>query len=527
MQLGQLLAALPNYRLDGDATTEIAALAWDSRRVGRGSLFVAYPGVTQDGHAFIPAAVAAGAAAIVGEHNSLDVRRRLSASDGRVPYVQVSNGREALAWLSAAWHGFPARRLTMVGITGTDGKTTTVNLLYHILRAAGRQSGMISTVSARIGERVIDTGLHTTTPDAFAVQQLLAGMVAAGADTCVLEATSHSLAQHRVTACDFDVAVVTNITHEHLDFHGSLAAYRAAKASLFESLAHGARKPGVPKVAILNRGDSSHTYLREIKVEHTVTYSPHGEADVTASDVSHTPAGTRLTVRSPRGACVVETALVGQFNLANVLAAAAAALALDVPCAALQQGLRAFAGVPGRLERVDRGQPFTAIVDFAHTPNSLRQALLAGRTLAVPEGKVIVVFGSAGQRDVEKRRLMGLAAAELADYAVLTAEDPRTEPLDVILAAMAEGCRQGGGIEGVTFERVADRGAAILNAVRLATPGDVVLVCGKGHEQSMCFGEEEYPWDDRAALAAALQGRVIDTLPTGRGATGRPGARTP
>jgi UDP-N-acetylmuramoyl-L-alanyl-D-glutamate--2,6-diaminopimelate ligase len=527
VQLGQLLAALPNYRLDGDATTEVAALAWDSRRVSYGSLFVAYPGVTQDGHAFIPAAVDAGAAVVVGERDSIDVRQHLSGTKGRIPYVQVPDGREALAWLSAAWHGFPARRLTMVGVTGTDGKTTTVNLLYHILRAAGRQAGLISTVSACVCERVIDTGLHTTTPDAYAVQSLLAEMVAVGADICVLETTSHGLVHHRVTACDFDVAVVTNITHEHLDLHGSLAAYRAAKASLFEGLTRGARKPGIPKVAVLNRGDSSYDFLCTIKADRTLTYSPHGEADVTASDVQHVPAGTRLTLHSPRGACGVETALVGHFNVANILAATAAALALDVPCAAMQRGLRAFACVPGRMERVERGQPFHAIVDFAHTPNSLRQVLLAGRQLAAPDGRVIVVFGSAGRRDVDKRRLMGLAAAEMADFAVLTAEDPRSESLDDILAAMAEGCRQGGGMEGVTYVRVADRGAAILHAVRAAKPGDVVLVCGKGHEQSMCFGEEEYPWDDRAALAAALEGRAVDTLPTGRGAKGKLGAQSP
>lgn len=514
MQLGELLAALPAYRLDGDAQTPVSALAWDSRQVRRDSLFVAYPGVTLDGHAFIPAAIAAGAAAVVGEREARDVLPRGAGVDGHIPYVQVPDGREALAWLSAAWHGFPARRLTMIGVTGTDGKTTTVNLVYHILRAAGRQTGMISTVNARIGDRSVDTGLHTTTPDAYAVQQLLADMVAAGGDTCVLEATSHGLAQHRVTACEFDVAVVTNITHEHLDFHGSLDAYRAAKASLFVGLARAARKPGVPKVAILNRGDSSYDFLQPLATARVVTYSAAGEADVTAEDVVVTPAGMSLTLRSPQGACAVETALVGHFNLANVLAAAATAAVLDVPCAAVREGLRAFSGVPGRMERIERGQPFTALVDFAHTPNSLRQALLASRQLAAPGGRVIVVFGCAGRRDVAKRPLMGLAAAELADYAIITAEDPRTESLAAILDQVADGCRQGGGREGSTFERVADRGAAIRRAVGLARRGDVVLVCGKGHEQSMCFGEEEYPWDDRAALAAALEGRPIATLPT-------------
>jgi UDP-N-acetylmuramoyl-L-alanyl-D-glutamate--2,6-diaminopimelate ligase len=514
VQLGLLLEALPEYRLDGNPATEITALAWDSRRVCPGSVFVAYHGVATDGHAYVGAAVESGAAAIVGEHDSSALRRARQIPRADIPYVQVPNGREALAWLSAAWHGFPARRLTMVGVTGTDGKTTTVNVLYHILRAAGRRVGMISTVNACFDDRTVDTGLHTTTPDAFDVQRLLEAMVRAGIDTCILETTSHGLAQHRVTACDFDVAVVTNITHEHLDLHGSLDAYRAAKAMLFEGLARGARKPAVPKVAVLNRGDGSYDYLHHYPADRTVTYSIHTEADVTASDVRYTPAGTQFVMHSPHGECTVETALVGDFNVANVLAATAAAQALGVRCAAVRQGLGAFQGVPGRMERVDRGQAFAAIVDFAHTPNSLRQAVLSGRRLVAPGGRMILVFGCAGQRDEEKRRLMGRAAAELANYAVLTAEDPRTESVDTIIEAIAIGCREGGGVEGVAFERVPDRGAAVARAVQLAGAGDVLMICGKGHEQSMCFGNVEYAWDDRTALAAALEGRVTGTLPT-------------
>ena len=516
MELPHLLSALPSYQVQrGDPIKNITALVWDSRQACPGSLFVAYRGVTVDGHSFIEQAVRNGACCIVGERHVQEVELpQLQNRGNEIVYIQVPNGREALAWLSAAWHGFPARRMTMVGVTGTDGKTTTVHLIHHILRTNARQAGMISTVSAVFRDKVIDTGLHTTTPDAFDVQRLLASMVSEGIEVCVLEATSHGLAQHRVTACDFDVAVVTNITHEHLDLHGSLEAYRAAKAKLFAGLSTAIRKPGVPKIAVLNRDDSSYEYLQIYPADTVLTYGNHPHADVRAKQVYCTPEGIQLIIDSPWGTFPVQSALVGEFNVSNILAATTAALAMGVSLAVVQQAIPVFQGVKGRMERVERGQPFTALIDFAHTPNSLRQALKSARSLATPGGRVIVVFGCAGMRDVEKRELMGRAAAELADYAVLTAEDPRTEPLDAILEAIAEGCRRGGGIEGKTFECVHDRGAAIARGVALARPGDVLLVCGKGHERSMCFGDIEYEWDDREALMLALEGRVMSTLPT-------------
>jgi UDP-N-acetylmuramoyl-L-alanyl-D-glutamate--2,6-diaminopimelate ligase len=407
--------------------------------------------------------------------------------------------------------------MAMVGVTGTDGKTTTVHLIYHIMCANSRRVGMINTVGATFGNRRVDTGLHTTTPDAFDVQRLLADMVSEGIEMCILEATSHGLAQHRVTACDFDVAVVTNITHEHLDLHGSLEAYRAAKARLFAGLSTAARKPGMPKIAILNKDDSSYEYLQSYAADMVLTYGRHTSADVRAKQVHCTPEGTQLAIESPWGSFPVQSALIGDFNVSNILAAATVGLAMGASPTDVQKALYTFRGVTGRMERVDRGQPFTALIDFAHTPNSLRQALKSARDLAAPGGRVIVVFGCAGMRDVEKRGLMGRVAAELADYAVLTAEDPRTESLELILEAIAEGCRQSGGIEGKTFERVHDRGAAIARGVALAKPGDVLLICGKGHERSMCFGDTEYEWDDRAALILALEGEVMSTLPTARG----------
>jgi UDP-N-acetylmuramoyl-L-alanyl-D-glutamate--2,6-diaminopimelate ligase len=515
MKLAPLLAAIPHYtgRFVADpAQVEIAAISADSRRVTAGTLFVAYPGVNLDGRRFIPQAIEQGAAAIVGEEIGL-----APTGGATVPLVSVPNAREALAYLSAAWYGFPARQILTVGITGTDGKTTTTNFLYRILRAAGRKVSMISTVGAVIGNEVLETGLHTTTPDAPDVQRYLAQMVAAGTEICLLETTSHGLAQHRVTACDFDVAIVTNITHEHLDLHGSLAAYRAAKALLFESLATAAPK-GILKRAVLNCDDSSFEYLKtRLAVGNTpwLGYSldNHLASTVKAGQATVAPDRTRFTVQGSNYRFEAETLLVGDYNISNALAAVTAAVeVLGAPPVAAQQGLAALTGVPGRMERIDEGQAFMAVVDFAHTPNSLRRSLSAARQLV--QGRVIAVFGCAGRRDVEKRTLMGQIAAALADITLLTAEDPRTEDLEAIIDQTAQAMLARGAIESQDFYRVPDRGRALFQAVQLAQAGDIVLALGKGHEQSMCFGHTEYPWDDREALRSALRGQPLLTLPS-------------
>jgi len=508
MRLSALLAALPRYAAPpADADPEITGLTADSRQVTAGGLFVAIPGEYFDGRRFIPDALARGAAAVVAE---------AAQAEGTVPpaAIVVPDAREALAWLAAAWHGHPSQRLVLVGVTGTDGKTTTASLIHSILLAAGHRAGLISTVSAVIGDESLDTGFHVTTPEALETQALLARMVAAGLTHAVLEVTSHGLAQHRVTGCAFDVAVVTNITHEHLDFHKTYENYRAAKGRLFTSLAGAVPKPGCPpKTAVLNVDDASYAYLAGLLEPapgvQRLAYGLTPTADYWADALRYAPAGAAFTVRGPGGlAQPVQTALVGAYNVSNTLAALAATvggLGMDPEAAA--RGVAALPGVPGRMERLDLGQPFTAIVDFAHTPNALRRALQTARQLA-PSGRLIAVFGSAGLRDVEKRRLMAATAAELADLTVLTAEDPRTESLADILEMMAGAARMQGGVEGQTFFRVPDRGAALRLAVSLAQPGDLVLACGKGHEQSMAFGATEYAWDDRTALRAALAERL-------------------
>jgi UDP-N-acetylmuramoyl-L-alanyl-D-glutamate--2,6-diaminopimelate ligase len=491
--------------------TPITGIVFDSRQVIPGCLFVALTGGTTNGHHYIPAAIERGAAAVVGEQ-PLEVTR--------VPYVQVPDSKLALAHLSAAFYGFPARQLTVIGVTGTDGKTTTCNLIYQILLAAGLRAGVVSTVNAVIGNEILDTGFHVTTPEAPDVQRYLNRMVIAGLTHVVLESTSHGLAQHRVTGCEFDIGVVTNITHEHLDYHGSYEGYRAAKARLFTDLALTRQKAqGNPRLGILNRDDASYEYLHLVTPVSTLAYGLGRGADVWAEEIEYRPEGTRFTAIGPGFRQKIECNLVGDFNISNCLAAiSTTVVGLGVDPTTAAGGIRALQGVPGRMESIQLGQDFTAIVDFAHTPNALRVALQTARKLT--GGKLIAVFGSAGLRDRAKRRMMAEVSVGLADFTILTAEDPRTESLDEILAEMAVAASGNGGLEGVNFLRVPDRGEAIRRAVMLAQPGDLVVACGKGHEQSMCFGTTEYAWDDRTAMKAALaerlgsDGPVMPKLPT-------------
>ncbi len=526
--LTALLQALPHDAASGSLPpAEITQVTADSRQVQPGALFVAVQGGAVDGHRFIADAIRRGAAAVVGME-ALEPETTEVVTTNGVRYIRVADSRTTLARLAAAFYGYPSRQMRIVGVTGTDGKTTTSNLLYHLLSAAGLKPGMISTVGARIGQDELDTGLHVTTPDAPDVQRYLAQMRDAGCQAAVLEATSHGLHQGRVAAVDFDVAVVTNVTHEHLDYHGTWETYLAAKALLFHSLTASPHKPvaGIrrpfhgsrvtfhgdvqPKVAVLNADDASYRHLRAFPTDWTISYGlDDGAADVRAADIVYEPARTAFTAHTPAGQAQVELPLPGRFNVYNALAALGVGLALGLPLDQLAGATATMPGVDGRMERIQRGQDFLAIVDFAHTPISLQRALEAVRPMT--QGRVIAVFGSAGLRDVQKRSLMAETSLRLADLTILTAEDPRVESLEMILEQMAEGARRAGGVEGRNYLRIPDRTAAIVAAVELARPGGVVIVCGKGHERSMCFGEVEHPWRDQKVLAWALDRRLGKT----------------
>ena len=494
--------------VSGDALVS-APVVERSAEVQPGGVFVAWPGLNVDGHAFIADAVARGAAAVVGEQ---------PLSDIGVPYAQVEDAQAAVGFLAAAYHGFPSRQLVVIGVTGTDGKTTTSTLLHRILQQVWPgKVGLISTIAADLGSATVETGLHVTTPGAPQVQALLAQMVTNGLTHAVLEMTSHGLAQGRLNGVDVDAAVLTNVTHEHLDYHGTFEAYRAAKARLFEMLAASARKPGQPKISVVNADDANAEFFTAIPADRRFSYSIASGADFQAVNIRHNAGQTQFEVESalfPGGHAPFEMYLAGDFNVANALAAITTATALGASVTQAQVGLQQVTAVSGRMQRIDAGQDFIALADFAHTPNALRNALTTARGMVGAGGRVIAVFGSAGLRDRDKRRLMAEVATELADFSILTAEDPRTESLDAILETMAQAAIRVGGVEGETFVRAPDRGQALLRACQAARAGDVVIVCGKGHEQSMAFGTVEYPWDDRDALRAALNGQPLRTLPT-------------
>ncbi len=507
-----------------------------------GACFVARVRETSDGHPYIGKAVELGATMILAQRPLSDLNLTLPDN---VVYVQVTDTAETLAWLAAAWEGFPSRQLVMIGVTGTDGKTTTCNILHHVLHKSGLKVGLLSTIKAIIGEEEEPLALHVTTPEAPVIQRHLRRMVDAGLTHCILESTSHGLAQHRVSAVDYDIAVVTNITHEHLDYHGSQENYFAAKARLFHTLnsddwalpTENESKKRLQKTAVLNVDDSSYTPLLDIGAPQQVSYGLEKKADVTADNVAYTKDKTWFDLHFSEplglfnGAAMPEkiefmvpgySHLLGEFNLYNILATVAVARILKLSPELIQENLKNIFNVHGRMERVTGWHDYIVVIDFAHTPNSLQKAIDTGRKMVKEHnGRVITVFGSAGKRDVEKRRIMAEISARDADLTILTAEDPRTESLDDILAAMAVGCQSKGGVEGETFWRIPDRGEAIYFALSIAQKRDIVMICGKGHEQSMCFGTTEYPWDERQAITAALKALEYDKpmpdlgLPTG------------
>jgi UDP-N-acetylmuramoyl-L-alanyl-D-glutamate--2,6-diaminopimelate ligase len=473
MRLAELVAELPGARVVGDASVEVRDLAYDSRKVEPGTLFFCVVGEKADGHEFGARAVEEGAAALV-------VERELTELE--VPQVVVEDSRAAMAPLAARFWGDPTQELRMVGVTGTNGKTTTAFLVQEILKAANFPCGLLGTVKQVVGG--VEKEVVRTTPEAIELQATFRAMLEGGDEACVMEVSSHAMTLHRADAIHFEVAIFTNLTQDHLDFHKDMEEYFLAKRKLFEM---------GPKTAIVNVDDP---YGRRLADEfECVTFSAEGaEADYSARDVSFDAGGARFSV----GEMDLRTALPGHFNVANALGAFAAAEAFGVGSEIAAAGLARAGRVPGRFEPIDEGQGFTVLVDYAHTPDSLENVLRAARRLS--EGRVISVFGAGGDRDRDKRPKMGRAGAEGSDLTVITSDNPRSEDPEAIVAEVASGAE--GAAE---LEVVVDRRAAIALALSRAEPGDTVVIAGKGHEQGQEFENgRKIPFDDREVAREEL-----------------------
>ena len=493
MNLGKLIEGLPEATIIRTFPNdlEIIGIAEDSRLVRPGYLFVAISGKETDGHYFIPQALDNGAIALI-------VQNAQPGYPPRVPCIQLSDPRSELATMAARFYGFPSKHLKMIGVTGTDGKTTTTSFIHSILSAAGHGVSMITTLGAVVDGRFEDIGVHVTTPGAVQVQSFLSEMVARGDQYAVLETTSHALDQSRVRHCNFDTAVITNITHEHLNYHGTYDAYRDAKSKLFHGLTvESFRKPNTPKVSILNKDDDSFEYLSSIPSEIKYSYSldENKKADFTARNIVHTQESTRFAAMTPEGSMEVCLSLIGDHNVSNALAAMAACYSQEIPSEVIARGLKAVPSVTARMQRVERGQGFGVYVDYAHTPNALTNVLKLARELTAK--RVILVFGlSGGLRDTTKRPIMGEIAGSMADKIVVTAVDWYAQDIAEILEEIAVGCEKANRTRNVDYWCVRDRKEGIRLGIKIAEPGDIVIVAGKGHKNSISIGGVEQEWNE-------------------------------
>jgi len=498
------LARLAGARLIGDGEVEITTIEQDSRVAGQGSLFVAVPGFTVDGHAYIARAIESGAQAVAVQEDREALWRPL-VEGGGADILVMPDTRGGLAELAAALYGYPARRLKVIGVTGTDGKTSLCHLVAHVLNSTGHKAGLISTAECRIGDELLpDTGRFTT-PEAPAVQEMLARMVEAGCEWAVIEATSHGLALHRVDGCEYDIAALTNIGRDHIDFHGTHEEYREAKARLFEMLDESVDK-GVQKTAVINADDATETFFRGHTKARVITYAIGASSDVRGVDITADARGSWVRADAAGERIEFRVPHPGQFNAYNGLAAIAVAAAAGVGPEAAGRAIESWPGAPGRMEMIDEGQPFTVVVDFAHSSESLRRVLEHLRETV--RGRIITVFGCIGERDKERRSGMAAAAAELADYTIVTDDNPYSEDRRTIIEAIAAGLRAAGKREGHDFAVAPDRREAIAQALAMAVDEDAVLLAGKGHERTVHLGDVEYPCHDPTVAREVLR-RII------------------
>jgi len=500
MKLGNILQYLHYEHFSGDPEREFREIAYDSRAVKQGDLFVAIKGYTSDGHLFLDEAVKRGAVALV----VTDSKK----CPEKVSCIRVADTREALAEIAVHFYDRPFEKMNLIGITGTNGKTTVTYLLESILRNAGRKVGVIGTVNYRFPGQ--EYKAPVTTPESLDLMRIMRKMADAGVGDVLLEVSSHALDQGRTRACPFRVAVFTNLSRDHLDYHGSIEAYFEAKSALFTSLRkdHSERRP----TAVINMDDRWGATLKKRTTAEVITYGFGEECDVQAVDVRMTETGISVMLKTPKGDAVVRSALIGDFNAQNIMSAVAAAMALGLTTEEIISGIEALPGVPGRLERVKNNAGKNIVVDYAHTPDALAKALQAVRPYV--KEKLICVFGCGGDRDKGKRKEMGRIAARLSDVIILTSDNPRSEDPQAIISQIEEGVRLAGismqagaplrHVSSEVYRIVPDRAEAIRTAVTFATNRDLVLIAGKGHETYQIVGDEVRDFDDRKIAAQAV-----------------------
>ena len=501
MKLGELARALerptvlPPDRLEG----EVSDIAYDSRKVKPGSLFVAVRGFQSDGHLFILQAVQRGAVAVVAEH------RNSMAAATDTPQLIVEDSRRALALLADEFYGHPSQRLTLIGITGTNGKTTTTYLVKSIIEAGGKTAGLIGTIDYRVGDRIYLA--PNTTPESLDLQRLFAEMIGLGATHCVMEVSSHALTLGRTAGCRFAAAAFTNLTQDHLDFHETMEAYFQAKLSLFA---------GLPpdRHVVINLDDGRAPDIMRATKAAVLTTGMTDSANVhPRGEVRHGIGGLSFEAATPSGPVIIESPLVGRHNIYNILTAIGVGAALGFGADVIGQGIRNMKAVPGRMEKVDEGQPFGVIVDYAHTEDALVRLLEAVRDITA--SRIITVFGCGGDRDRTKRPKMGSAAISGSDVVIVTSDNPRTEDPLGIISEVERG--MGAGVKTATTDAppggkipyyvIPERRAAVRHAIGLARPGDVVVLAGKGHEDYQIVGNKKLPYDDREAAREEIKKR--------------------
>ncbi len=487
MQLKKILQAMQVVKVEGPLEREVSGITYDSRRITPGMIFVAISGQKTDGHDFINSAIDRGAAAVICERNGF--------TSTKATKVKVTDVRAALAHAAAAFYEHPATKLKVIGVTGTNGKTTVAFMIKELLEAAGIKTGLLGTVRYEIGDRVIPA--QRTTPEALEIQQMMASMVRSDCQACVMEVSSHALEQKRVAGIDFDVAIFTNLTQDHLDYHGTMENYFTAKQKLFTGVEQGSRRGTV----VINIDDAFGARLAaETNAEVNLSYGISSPAKLRAVKIELGKDASRFIMETPEKNFPVRLPLIGRHNIYNALAAAGAGLALKISPATLQSTFNTMRPVPGRLESVLHGQPFSVFVDYAHTDDALFNVL--GTLREITPGKLLLAFGCGGNRDVGKRAKMGRVAAQFADFTIITSDNPRKESPVTIAAQIEEGFRA---VRKDGYAVELDRHRAIAAILRRAQPGDTVLIAGKGHETYQEFEDTVVPFDDRVHAGEALE----------------------